>query len=40
MAVALSKEKIVQFSLVALIIGFFAIILVALFLHDGKIFPR
>jgi hypothetical protein len=40
MAVSLRKEKIIQFSLIALIIGFFAIILVALCLHDYKIFPH
>jgi hypothetical protein len=40
MAVSLRKEKIIQFSLIALIIGFFAVIVVALCLHDCKIFPH
>jgi hypothetical protein len=40
MAVSLIQKKIIHFSLIALIIGFFAIVLVALYLHESKIFPH
>ncbi len=40
MVFSLRKQKIIQFSLITLIIVFFAIILIALCLHDGKIFPH
>ena len=40
MDVSLRKVKIIHFSLIALIIVFFGIILVAICLHDSKIFPH
>jgi hypothetical protein len=39
MAASSTKEKIFQFSMVALIIGGFAILLSVLCLHDWKIYP-
>jgi hypothetical protein len=39
MAASSMKEKIFQFSMIALIIGGFAILLSVLCLHDWKIYP-